>query len=160
MPIELCYLNLSHNQIKGRLPNISTKFSNLDALGFSSNRFEGPLPVFPPNLTTIILSKNMFSRLNFFVNSISGRFLRNLDISSNHLSEEVPDCFMHLQGLEILNLAHNNLSGEIPSSVGSLNELVALDLSNNSLSGDWPWSLQNCTMLRFLYMKNVLIDHS
>lgn len=67
---------------------------------------------------------------------------------------------MHLQGLEILNLAHNNLSGEIPSSVGSLNELVALDLSNNSLSGDWPWSLQNCTMLRFLYMKNVLIDHS
>ena len=28
-----------------------------------------------------------------------------------------------------------------------------LDLSNNSLSGELPWSLQNCTMLRFLYLE-------
>ncbi|KAK7840215.1 receptor-like protein eix2 [Quercus suber] len=72
MPSELRYLNLSHNQIKGRLPNISTKVSNLHTIDFSSNRFEGPLPVFPPNLTSINLSKNMFSRLNSFVCSVSG----------------------------------------------------------------------------------------
>ncbi|KAK4602718.1 hypothetical protein RGQ29_011644 [Quercus rubra] len=157
MPSELRYLNLSHNQIKGSLPNISTKVSNLHTIDFSSNGFEGPLPVFPPNMTSINLSKNMFSRLNSFVCLISGRTLKFLDLSSNHLSEEIPDCFMHWQGLEVLNLAHNKLSGKIPQSMGSLTQLIALDLSNNSLSGELPWSLQNCTMLRFLYLgKNKL----
>ena len=113
MPTELRYLNLSHNQIKGRLPNISTKFSNLNTLDFSSNRFEGPLPVFLPNLTSINLSKNMFSRLNSFECSNFGGILRHLDLLNNHLSEEIPDRFMHWQGLDILNLSNKNLSGEI-----------------------------------------------
>ncbi|XP_050255474.1 receptor-like protein EIX2 [Quercus robur] len=154
IPSELRYLNLSHNQIKGRLPNISTKVSNLHTIDFSSNRFEGPLPVFPPNLTSINLSNNMFSRLNSFVCSISDGNLRVLDLSSNYLSEEIPDCFMHWQKLEVLNLAHNKLSGKIPHSMGSLTQLIALDLSYNSLSGELPWSLQNCTMLRILCLEN------
>ena len=42
---ELFYLNLSCNQIKGRLPNLSIKFSNVEIFDFSSNNFEGPLPL-------------------------------------------------------------------------------------------------------------------
>ena len=51
----------------------------------------------------------------------------HLDLSSNNLFEEIPNCFMHWQELEILNLAHNNLLGEIPRSIGSLMQLIALD---------------------------------
>jgi EIX receptor 1/2 len=49
--LDLQYLNLSHNQIKGRLPNISSIFSDLAILDFSSNKFEGPLPIIASNLT-------------------------------------------------------------------------------------------------------------
>ncbi|GMY36254.1 receptor-like protein EIX2 [Fagus crenata] len=129
LPFELEYLNLSHNQIKGK-----------------------PLPVISSNLTTLNLSKNKFSGLNSFICSFTGNII-HLDLSSNHLSEGIPNCFMHWEELEILNFAHNNLFGEIPLSMGSLIQLVALDLSNNNLSGEFPWSLQNCTMLRFMQLE-------
>ena len=54
-----------------------------------------------------------------------GGILTHLDLSSNNLSEENPNYFIHWQELEILNLAHNNLSGEIPPSMGSLTQLIA-----------------------------------
>ncbi|KAL4652621.1 hypothetical protein ACB092_01G245100 [Castanea dentata] len=143
-PFELKYFNLSHNQIKGRLPYVSIKFSNLAILDFSSNRFEGPLPVFSPNLTSINLSKNMFSRLNSFICSKSSGILRHLDLSSNLLSEGIPDCFMQCQELEVLNLASNNLSGEIPHSMV---HIQLLDLSNNNISGTIPRCLNNLTAM-------------
>ena len=153
MSFGLNYLNLSHNQIRGRLPNIFTEFSNLVVLDFSSNIFEGPLPVISSNLTSLNLSKNKFSGLNSFICSISRGILTHLDLSSNYLSKKIPDCFMHFQDLEILNLAHNNLFGEIPSSMGSLIQLISLDLRKNNLSGELPWSMQKCTMLRFMHLE-------
>jgi EIX receptor 1/2 len=153
MLFGLNYLNLSHNQIRGNLPNMFIEFSNLAVLDFSSNIFDGPLPVISSNLTSLNLSKNKFSGLNSFICSISGGILTHLDLSSNHLSEKISDCFIHFQELEILNLAHNNLSGEIPSSMGSLIHLISLDLSNNSLLGELPLSMQNCIMLRFMQLE-------
>ena len=137
MPFELNYLNLSQNQIKGRLPNASTIFSNFAILDFSSNRFEGPLPVISFNLSSLNLSKNKFSGLNSFICSKIGGMM-HLDLSRSNIFEGIPDCFMHWQEIEILNLAHNNLFGKIPHSMGSLIQLIALDLSNNSLSGELP----------------------
>jgi hypothetical protein len=54
-----------------------------------------------------------------------GGILTHLDLSSNNLSEEFPNYFIHWQELKILNLAHNNLSREIPLSMGSLTQLIA-----------------------------------
>jgi EIX receptor 1/2 len=149
---EFQNLNLSHNQFKGRLPNIFTKFSNLPILDLSSNRFEGPLPVISSNLCSLNLSKNKFSSFNSFICSSTGGMM-HLDLSSNNLFERIPDCFMHWQKLQVLNLAHNNLSREIPSSMGSLLRLISVDLSNNNLLGELPSSLQNCTMLRFMHLE-------
>ena len=99
-PFTLQFLNLSSNQIKGRLPNISTnKFGSHTLLDLSSNRFEGPLPIISSNLTSLNLSKNKFSGLNSFLCLITGGMLRHLDLSSNHLSEEISDCFKHWQEL-------------------------------------------------------------
>ena len=142
MPFELNYLNLSQNQINGRLPNASSIFSNFSILDFSSNKFEGPLPVISFNLSSLNLSKNKFLGLNSFICSKIGGMM-HLDLLSDNLFEGIPNCFMHWQELEILNLAHNNLFGKIPHSMGSLIQLIAFDLSNNSLSGELPWSLQN-----------------
>ena len=73
-----------------------------------------------------------------------------LDLSSNNLSGEIPDCWKYEKNLVILNLANNNLSGQIPNSIGQLINLRTLRLDNNSLSGDVTLSLKNCIALRVL----------
>jgi EIX receptor 1/2 len=158
LPFDLYYLNLSCNQIKGRLPNLSIKFSNIPVFDLSSNNFEGPLPFVSSNLTMLKLSNNKFSGLNSFLCTAVVPFLVYLDLSNNRLSGGLPDCFMQWQELRILNLANNNLSGEIPSSMGSLIWLRALDLGNNSFLGELPSSLRNCTMLLFINLRENLFS--
>jgi EIX receptor 1/2 len=155
---ELSYLNLSCNQIKGRLPNLSIKFSDIPDFDLSSNNFEGPLPFVSSNLTTLNLSNNKFSGLNTFLCTAVVPSLIYLDLSNNRLSGGLPNCFMQWQELRNLNLANNNLSGEIPSSMGSLKWLKALDLSNNSFLGELPSSLRNCTMLLFINLRESLFS--
>ncbi len=144
---ELSYLNLSCNHIKGRLPNLSIKFSDIPDFDLSSNNFL--------NLTTLNLSNNKFSGLNTFLCTAVEPSLIYLDLSNNRLSGGLPNCFMQWQELRNLNLANNNLSGEIPSSMGSLIWLRALDLSNNSFLGEFL-SLRNCAMLSFINLRENL----
>ncbi|KAJ6411100.1 hypothetical protein OIU84_007788 [Salix udensis] len=150
---KLAFLNLSHNLMRGSLPD----FSSVDAVddtfpGFdlSFNRFEGLLPAFPCNTASLILSNNLFSGPISHICNIAGETLSFLDLSDNLLTGQLPNCFMNWSTLAVLNLANNNLSGEIPSSVGSLFSLQTLSLNNNSLYGELPMSLKNCTMLKFL----------
>ncbi|XP_061953406.1 receptor-like protein EIX2 isoform X2 [Populus nigra] len=147
---KLAFLNISHNLMRGTLPD----FSSVDAVdtfpGFdlSFNRFEGLLPAFPFNTASLILSNNLFS--GPLICNIVGKALSFLDLSNNLLTGQLPNCFMNWSTLVVLNLANNNLSGEIPSSVGSLFSLQTLSLNKNSLYGELPMSLKNCSMLQFL----------
>eukprot|EP00258_Populus_trichocarpa_P026564 XP_024442583.1 receptor-like protein EIX2 isoform X3 [Populus trichocarpa] len=150
---KLAFLNISHNLMRGTLPD----FSSVDAVddtfpGFdlSFNRFEGLLPAFPFNTASLILSNNLFSGPISLICNIIGKDLSFLDLSNNLLTGQLPNCFMNWSTLVVLNLANNNLSGEIPSSVGSLFSLQTLSLNNNSLYGELPMSLKNCSMLKFL----------
>jgi EIX receptor 1/2 len=86
LPFELYYLNLSCNQIKGRLPDLSIKFSDIPVFDFSSNNFEGPLPLLSSNLTMLKLSNNKFSGLNSFLCTAVVPSLIYLDLSNNWLS--------------------------------------------------------------------------
>ncbi|CAH9122413.1 unnamed protein product, partial [Cuscuta epithymum] len=59
--------------------------------------------------------------------------LKVLDISFNQLSGTLPDCWLSLHSLEVLNLANNdNLSGSLPTSIGLLASLKALHLDHNN----------------------------
>ncbi|KAM2934155.1 hypothetical protein FF1_042011 [Malus domestica] len=144
---SLLELNLSMNQIHGKLPNLSTKNSTFFSFDLSSNRLDGPLPPFPSSVAILLLSKNMFSGpLSSFCETETPN-LSNLDLSGNHLSGELPSCWMQFQGLLSLNMAKNNFSGKIPSSLGYLKNAALLRLHDNNLSGELP-SLENCTELR------------
>ncbi|KAM7489910.1 hypothetical protein LguiB_027394 [Lonicera macranthoides] len=149
---KLVYLNFSDNQIHGMLPDLSLKFVKLDNIDLSSNRFKGPIPLFPRNLTSLNLSKNMFSGSIISLCTIMTDFLNFLDFSDNLLSDnllsgEVPDCWIKGSKLGFLDLSNNNLSQKIPASFGFLDQLLLLNLHNNSFIGELPSSLKNCSIL-------------
>ncbi|KAM7486971.1 hypothetical protein LguiA_002980 [Lonicera macranthoides] len=155
---RLLYLNISDNHIHGVLPDLSLKFVELDQIDLSSNRFEGPIPLFPRNLLSLNLSKNMFSGSIISLCTIVTEFLSFLDLSDNLLSGEVPDCWINANNLQILDLSNNNLSQKIPTSFGFLDQLVFLNLRNNSFIGELPLSLKNCSALKVIDMsENMLL---
>ncbi|EEF49545.1 serine-threonine protein kinase, plant-type, putative [Ricinus communis] len=150
---NLNYLNISHNQIHGVIPQEQVREYSGELIDLSSNRFQGPLPYIYSNARALYLSNNSFSGpiSKFLCHKMNElRFLEVLDLGDNHLSGELPDCWMSWDGLVVINLSNNNLSGTIPRSIGGLSRLESLHLRNNTLTGEIPPSLRNCTGLSTL----------
>ncbi|KAF5809257.1 putative non-specific serine/threonine protein kinase [Helianthus annuus] len=55
----IIFLDLSNNQIGGKLPDLSNNQSSLRMLRMNSNKFEGSLATFPSNLYALDLSDNL-----------------------------------------------------------------------------------------------------
>ncbi|KAH7865431.1 hypothetical protein Vadar_006596 [Vaccinium darrowii] len=149
----LHYLNLSHNQINGLLPDLSSKFELYSGIDLSYNLLTGPIPLVPPTVVSLNLAKNKFGGSLSFLCSITGEWLIYLDLSNNLLVGELPYCLSHFKVLSILSLANNNLYGEIPISIGSLPQMQTLNLRNNNLSGEVPFSLKSCTKLSIIDLR-------
>ncbi|CAA0824288.1 disease resistance family protein / LRR family protein [Striga hermonthica] len=140
---SLDILNLSHDQLDGNIP-----FTRCSYLDVSSNNFSGPLPRIGKNVVHLNLSNNLLSGdLSQLICNTTPNAMQSLYLEGNHLSGELPDCFMKWQSLIVLNLANNKFSGKIPNSIGFLKWLEALTLRSNNFSGHLPSSLQNCTHL-------------
>ncbi|XP_065035191.1 receptor-like protein EIX1 [Musa acuminata AAA Group] len=105
----ITYLDLSNNQIGGKLPS-SLKFTKLERLHLESNRFEGPLPIMlPSTLQTLYLSNNSFTgQLPIWPH------VRFVSISDNMLDGGLSSSICQWTYLEYLDLSNNKLLGEIP----------------------------------------------
>ncbi|XP_048446679.1 receptor-like protein EIX1 isoform X2 [Pyrus x bretschneideri] len=144
---QVDYLNISHNQLHGQIPNI---FGAQKIVDLSSNHFTGALPIVPTSLYWLDLSNSSFSGsvFHFFCDRPDEtKQLLVVHLGNNLLTGKVPDCWMSWQYLRFLNLENNNLTGNVPMSMGYLQELESLHLRNNHLYGELPHSLQNCTEL-------------
>ncbi|KAK1266264.1 inactive leucine-rich repeat receptor-like protein kinase [Acorus gramineus] len=164
---SLEYLNLSRNSFWGTLPDQMSQLSLLTVLDLSHNSFEGQVPVnlgSLKRLQVLILANNSFSgsvSSSVFAN-LTELLLLDLSLSPSLASElpkevaklvklkkvflqrsnfygQIPDSFLGLDGLEVLDLSQNNLTGRIPLGFGlGLKNLVFFDVSQNSLSGSFP----------------------
>ncbi|CAN1813731.1 Receptor-like protein EIX2 [Linum perenne] len=144
------YLNFSHNQIPGRLPNYMAGISFDSMYDFSWNNLEGPLPVISSNFTAFDLSNNFLSGnlLKFLCfNPAQMRDTEFLNLQGNCLSGEIPDCWSSWGSLKVIRLGNNELRGNIAKSIGTLKNLLSLRVQNNSLTGEIPLSLGNCSNL-------------
>ncbi|CAA7407964.1 unnamed protein product [Spirodela intermedia] len=160
-------LNLSNNLLWGTLPDQISQLRSLTSLDLSGNKLEGALPIglgaldrlrvlnLGGNMFTGALHISIFGNLSDLVHidisqnpSFSSELppqlgnlkkLRKILMQSAGLRGGIPQSFVGLGELEILDLSRNNLSGKIPVGFGlRLAKLVYLDLSQNRLSGSFP----------------------
>ncbi|KAG8366843.1 hypothetical protein BUALT_Bualt16G0010000 [Buddleja alternifolia] len=96
-------IDLSSNNLVGKIPSEITKLDDLVGLNLSRNKLTGSIPQ----------DIGRMMSLNF------------LDLSINHLSGGIPTGLSELSFLGVLNLSYNNLSGKIPQEthMTTFNEL-------------------------------------
>ncbi|TPX63698.1 hypothetical protein CcCBS67573_g08609 [Chytriomyces confervae] len=124
----LSNLDLSDNQLSGKLPNYITSLTSLRYLFLQENNLTGPLPTEIAELSC----------------------LWTLDLGSNQISGTIPDSITSLANLRSLSLQRNRLSGCLPTEIGLLTSLYDLDLSHNQLCGGIPESIGRLRNLNFL----------
>lgn len=111
------YIDLSHNDLMGRIPPELGNSSSLMHLDLSSNRFSGNILVFQDPCKIVHLDLSM----NQFVGSLDGLLgscyqLEYLDLSSNNLVGDI--AFLDIskvRHLNHLNLSRNHLSVIVPN---------------------------------------------
>ena len=158
----LGYLDLSHNQIQGVVPNWIWKLQNLQYLDISynflselegstknltsdpffidlhNNKLQGSIPVFPKSIGYLDYSTNKFSVIPKDI----GNYMSStnfLSLSNNNLHGSIPHSLCKASNLEVLNLSFNNISGTIsPCLMTMTRTLEALNLRNNNLNGSIP----------------------
>ncbi|KAH7662982.1 Non-specific serine/threonine protein kinase protein [Dioscorea alata] len=133
--LKLQIVDLSHNDIKGRLPH-SLEHLNLSHIILSHNHFEGPIPFFPSTIEILKLENNSFSGsiLDCWNQSLQTK-LTIVDLSYNSLSGDFPASICGGYSLDVLHLNNNNFSGELPLQLRNCQSLGILDLGYNKFNG-------------------------
>ncbi|WVZ15958.1 hypothetical protein V8G54_013524 [Vigna mungo] len=149
--LQASFLNLSHNHIHGEL-TLKNPIS-IPAVDLSVNNLHGKVPSLSNDVAFLDLSSNSFSKSmdDFLCNSQEKPMkLEFLNLASNNLSGEIPDCWDVWPYLVDVNLQNNNFVGNIPQSMGSLIELESLSIRKNLLSGTFPTILKKTNKLILL----------
>ncbi|KAK2972089.1 hypothetical protein RJ640_010252 [Escallonia rubra] len=181
---RMFYLDLSNNQIGGKVPNwiwnvgngtltylnLSCNFlvkledpyatsPGLSVLDLHSNHLGGNIPVLPQSATYVDYSLNNFS------SSIPGDIGNNLtyaiffSLSNNHLTGTIPDSICNASYLQVLDLSNNSLSGVIPSCLTeNIPSLGVLNLGRNNLSGNISLRFSSSCVLKTLDLHDNLLE--
>ncbi|CAN6210752.1 unnamed protein product [Urochloa humidicola] len=148
---SLQHLDVSSNHFTGVIPEVATSILTLN---LSRNQLGGRLPAGlisnMPQVQTIDLSWNSFT--GAIVAGLADCVeLTVLDLSHNSLSDDLPSSLGNLQSLETLDVSSNSLTGDI-QSLAKCAKLRHLNLSYNDFAGAVPTTgpFSNFTALSFL----------
>ncbi|KAG4216232.1 hypothetical protein ERO13_A01G228200v2, partial [Gossypium hirsutum] len=135
---RLSYLDLSNNQIQGKIPNWIWKVRSLRYLNLSKNflvKFERSLENINSSLNVLDLHGNRLQgKIEILPSSAT-----YLDYSNNNFNSVLPaQIGDFLQFAYFFSVSGNNFKGSIPKSICSSLYLRVLDMSDNYLSGPIP----------------------
>ena len=177
-------LGLTGNKLTGTLPTSLIQMTQLQALALDENLLTGGLAV----LESLTGLDNLYVENNAFEDTIGGDFLngleklKNLDISGNTLSGQVPVHLMAKPDIEVMDVSHNFLtsfpdtipanstlrfltihdnpfdSQPFPASIVNLKTLTHLDISSTGFTGTMPIDVAQLTFLRYLFMADTSFD--
>ena len=125
-------LDLSNNNLQGRIPITIGNLKNLESLNLSENKISGRIP-------------GLFRKF---------KNLKEVNFENNQLVGNIPNTINKLQNLEELNLSNNKLEGALPKTINELGKLSTLALANNDFNGDIPAGMENLKKLKKLYLSN------
>ncbi|XP_058781877.1 receptor-like protein 7 [Vicia villosa] len=176
----LTYLDLSNNQIQGKIPNWICKLQDLHSLNIShnlltnfegsfqiltskfkfldlhNNKLQGSIPAFPKYAYFLDYSSNNFSTVPQYIGS-NLSFMKFLSFSNNNLHGSLPDYLCNASELQLLDISFNNFSGTIPPCLITMTTLAALNVEKNILTGPIPDMFPNsCVVTRLNFHGNQL----
>jgi len=125
-------LDLSDNNLQGKIPLTIGNLRYLEHLNLSNNAIEGKMP-------------RLFRKLDN---------LKSIDVAGNQLEGQLPNTIYQLGNLRELNVANNNLDGELPDSLTELSKLTTLAVANNDFNGVMPEGMEKMKKLKKLYLAN------
>lgn len=150
---NLLQLDLSHNSLKGRLPESLGQLKHLEFLSLEDNSFDGPIPSSLGNLSSLgslSLSRN---RLNGTLPSSMWVLsdLEFLDIGRNPLADTISEEHLNkLSKLEYLDMSSESLTFKVKSNWVPPFQLIYLLLSSCRLGPNFPTWLQTQTYIAYL----------
>ncbi|GKV36498.1 hypothetical protein SLEP1_g44624 [Rubroshorea leprosula] len=149
---DLEVLDLSHNNLVGKIPNCLPK--SLSVLNLQGNNFDGNIPFW-------FTESCELENLNLHGNQMDGLLPRSLvncswlevlDIGNNNINDTFPHWLESLPQLQVLVLRSNKFHGFVDSTNEgpSFPNLRILDLSNNYFVGALP--------IRYIENFNAMMD--
>ncbi|XP_028792849.1 receptor-like protein EIX2 [Neltuma alba] len=162
IPSQLCnlsftVLDLADNKLSGPIPRCllnATSFSEFPDERDSDNELAFPVYVIPTSHAFMKIDLHTKGQELEYDKNL--KLVRNIDLSANKLSGEIPIPLAKVINLQFLNLSYNNLTGEMPDQIREMKYLESLDLSHNRLHGNIPQSLSD---LSFLSVLNLSYNH-
>lgn len=125
-------LDLSNNNLQGRIPITIGNLRNLETLNLSKNNITGRIP-------------SLFRKFNN---------LKAVNFEDNQLVGNIPSSINKLRNLEELQLSNNKLEGALPQNINELTKLNTLALANNDFEGAMPSGMENLKKLKKLFLSN------
>ncbi|XP_047161814.1 receptor-like protein EIX1 [Vigna umbellata] len=143
-------LDLSKNQITGQLPDCWERLSSLEFLDLTNNNLFGKIPKSMGDLVNLggllLRNNSLTGELPLTLKNYS--HLETLDLSENLFPGLIPSWIGDsLQHLKILSLRSNRFFGSVPVHLCKLRKILVLDLSRNYLSKEIPTCLSNFTAM-------------
>eukprot|EP00937_MAST-01D_sp_MAST-1D-sp2_P007692 g7692.t1 len=137
-PPQLLGLDLSNNNLEGRLPDSLGRVKSLRYLVLDRNAIQGG----GDYTQTHAISPAIFRLPK----------LERLEMQHNELAGTLPPNMGDARMLTTLRLEHNYIEGPVPRGVGMMPRLRFFGASNNALSGELPEALAQCRSLEALWL--------
>ncbi|GAV84967.1 LOW QUALITY PROTEIN: Pkinase domain-containing protein/LRR_1 domain-containing protein/LRR_6 domain-containing protein/LRR_8 domain-containing protein, partial [Cephalotus follicularis] len=151
---KLQKLFIRETNVSGEIPVSIGNLTSLDILGLDTNMLQGSIPasISIELLQELYLSKNQLSDgIPKEIAGLSSLSLSVLYLDGNYLTGQLPsEVVGNLKNLRQLRISNNKLSGEIPRTLGDCLTLEYLSVAGNLFQGQIPQSLQKLRGLQVI----------